>query len=65
MECKNCQHCHEDCVTSYFSGVMYWTNYCDLEEHRLKLIDADAERQCKNYKEVEICCGEIAQNAEA
>ena len=52
MNCRGCSHLNEDCVASYFGG-MYWSNYCDYEIHRLKLVDADASRECWNFKKQE------------
>ena len=52
MRCKECEFCKEDCVASYFGGSMYWTNYCDYLPHKPKLVDAEAERECENFKSV-------------
>jgi len=63
MKCRDCQYSKEDGVNSYFGGGLYWITYCQREPHRMKLVDADVERQCENFKEVEPC-KDIAQTVE-
>ena len=64
MNCKGCIYLKEDCVASYFGGAMYWTHHCDYLPHKPKLVDAEAERECENFKEVE-ACKDIAVPVEA
>ena len=53
MRCRDCFYCKEDAVTSCFSGCMYWVNFCDYQEYKLRLIDVEVERQCKDFKPLE------------
>ena len=42
-------------MASYFGGSMYWATYCNYQLIKPKLVDADVDRECKNFQEVEPC----------
>jgi hypothetical protein len=39
-------------INSYFNNG-YWFTYCDYLPHKPKLVEADIERLCPEFKEVE------------
>jgi len=53
MKCKDCVHAKEDGVNSYFGGGLYWVNYCSFMPHRLKLVDAEVDRECPDFQKAE------------
>jgi len=61
MRCKDCRYCREDGINSYFGGGLYWVNYCEYLPHKLKLVDAEVERECDNYSKSEIITDPIRE----
>lgn len=47
VQCKNCEHCKSDMISTDHGG---WVKVCYCEEHEYIVIDPYIERECEDFE---------------